>query len=373
MSRDLRYNKLASLLCKYSVKLKKSDNVLLDMYDVPETMVEALLEESAKLGANPFLQLSNARVSRKLALVSSEERIKLAASLDFERIKKMQAYIAIRGANNIFESGDIPHDKVAQLNAANRASIDWRVQKTKWVVLRWPTPSMAQQAGMSTEAFEDFYFDVCTFDYSRFIPGMSALKKLMEKTDKVHIKGEGTDLQFSIKGIPAIPCAGEMNIPDGEVFTAPVKNSVEGFVTYTVPTVYQGTSFDKVRLEFKKGKIVSASASSNVEKLNKILTSDKGAAYIGEFALGVNPLITKPMNDILFDEKIAGSFHFTPGQAYQEADNKNRSKIHWDMVCVQTPEYGGGEIYFDNKLIRKDGLFVPPALKKLNPNELLKK
>lgn len=371
MAKDLRYDKLAKLLCEYSVKVKQGENVLLDMCEVPDEMVEALIEKVSELGGNAFVNLSRPRISRKLNLTTSSQRLKTLAELELERIKKMDCYIAIRGSNNIFENGDVPQDKLSEISAALRAPLNWRVAKTKWVVLRWPNPAMAQQAMMSTEAFEDFYFDVCTFDYSKFGKGMEALKVLMNKTDKVHICGNGTDLTFSIKDIPAIPCAGEMNIPDGEVFTAPVKNSVNGVLYYTAPTVYNGTSFDGVKLEFKDGKIVKADASSNVEKLREILTSDEGASYVGEFALGVNPLVKKPMLDILFDEKIAGSFHFTPGQAYDEADNGNRSKIHWDMVCIQTPEYGGGEIWFDDVLIRKDGEFVLDELKCLNPKNLL--
>jgi aminopeptidase len=248
--------------------------------------------------------------------------------------------------------------------------LDYRVGKTKWVVLRWPTPSMAQQAGLSTEKFEDFYFRVCTLDYARMTPGMEALAGLMKKTDRVHIKGPGTDLKFSIKGIGAKECGGLRNIPDGEVFSCPVRDSVEGVVQYNAPTVYLGTSFDSIRLVFKKGKIVEATA-NNTKRLNEILDSDDGARYIGEFALGFNPHILQPMRDILFDEKIAGSFHFTPGQAYEDCGNGNKSQVHWDMVCIQRPDYGGGEVWFDGKLIRKDGLFVPKPLQKLNPDFLL--
>jgi aminopeptidase len=235
--------------------------------------------------------------------------------------------------------------------------------------LRWPTPAMAQMAGMSTEAFEDLYFKVCTLDYSKMKPDMEALKSLMEKTDQVQITGPGTDLRFSIKGIPAIVCGGQHNIPDGEVFTCPVRDSVEGHVQFNAPTVYQGTAFDSVRLAFKNGKVVEAT-SNNTERLNAILNSDEGARYIGEFALGFNPYIREPMRDILFDEKISGSFHFTPGQAYERADNGNRSQVHWDLVCIQRSDYGGGEIYFDQKLIRKDGLFVSKELQALNPENL---
>ena len=249
---------------------------------------------------------------------------------------------------------------------------DQRVKKTKWVVLRWPNPSMAQLAGMSTEAFEDFYFDVCTLDYRKLIPGMKALKKLMDKTDRVEIKGPGTDLRFSIKGIGSIICGGDRNIPDGEVFSCPIKNSVEGHITFNAPTVYQGTGFDGIRLEFREGKIVEASA-NETDKLNKILDSDPGARYIGEFSLAFNPYILKPMRDILFDEKIAGSFHFTPGQAYEDADNGNRSQVHWDMVNIQRPDYGGGEIYFDGRLVRRDGEFLPKELRSLNRSAFAKR
>jgi len=247
-----------------------------------------------------------------------------------------------------------------------RAVSDWRVKKTKWWVLRWPTASMAQQAGMSTEAFEDFSCQVCLVCYKALVPAATALKKLMDATDRVHITGPGTDLKFSIKDIPAVVCAGTHNIPDGEVFTAPVRDSVEGVISYNAPTIYQGIPFDSIVLTFEKGRIVKAESPGKTKELNKILDSDDGARHVGEFALGYNAAIKHPMRDILFDEKIGGSFHFTPGQAYEEADNGNRSQVHWDMVNIQRKDYGGGEIRFDGKLIRKDGIFLPKALAKLN-------
>ena len=287
------------------------------------------------------------------------------ATHELARMKKMHAYIALRGSNNITELSDVPVDRLKMLGKKMRPVLDQRVQKTKWVVLRWPTPSMAQLAGMSTEAFEDFYFDVCTLDYRKLRPGMKALKSLMERTDRVEIKGPGTDLRFSMKGIPAVVCGGDRNIPDGEVFSCPVRDSVQGHVTFNAPTIYQGTSFDGIRLDFRDGKIVEAT-SNQTAKLNKILDSDAGARYVGEFSLGFNPRVLHPMRDILFDEKIAGSFHFTPGQAYEEADNGNRSQVHWDLVNIQRKDYGGGEIYFDGKLIRRDGEFLPQPLRSLN-------
>jgi aminopeptidase len=243
------------------------------------------------------------------------------------------------------------------------------VLKKKWCGLRAPNESMAQAAGMSTEDFEDFFFNVCTLDYKKMSAAMDPLVALMEKTDKVQIKAPGTDLTFSIKDIPVVKCDGKHNVPDGEVFTAPVRESVNGTITFNTPSNYMGFTYDNIRFTFQDGKIVEALA-NDTERINKLLDSDEGARFIGEFAIAVNPYILTPMQDILFDEKIAGSFHFTPGRAYEVADNGNRSQVHWDLIQIQRPEYGGGEIWFDDVLIRKDGLFVLPELEALNPENL---
>jgi aminopeptidase len=362
---DARFDKLAKLLVEYSIRLKRNETVLIEAFDIPDEMTVALIRAVRKAGGVAFAQTYHARVNRALALEASDRQLNLIASHELARMKKMNAYIAVRGSNNVTELSDVPPETMKLIARKMRPIQDQRVKKTKWVVLRWPTPSMAQLAGMSTEAFEDFFFEVCTLDYRKLLPGMRALHRLMEKTDRVEVKGPGTDLRFSMKGIPAVICGGDRNIPDGEVFSCPVRDSVEGHVTFSAPSIYQGTGFDGIRLEFKNGKIVDAT-SNETKKLNKILDSDPGARYIGEFSLGFNPRILHPMRDILFDEKIAGSFHFTPGQAYEEADNGNRSQVHWDMVSIQRPEYGGGEIYFDGKLIRKNGVFLLKQLRSLN-------
>src|SRR5881398_2082392 len=362
---DIRWDNLAKLLVEYSIRLKRNETVLIEAFDIPDEMTIALIRAAQKLRGIPFVQTQHTRINRALALEASDRQLNLMASHELARMKKMNAYIAMRGSNNITELADVPPDKMQLIGKKMRPVQDQRVKKTKWVVLRWPTPSMAQLAGMSTEAFEDFFFDVCTLDYRKLQPGMKALKRLMERTDRVRIKGPDTDLRFSIKGIPAVICGGDRNIPDGEVFTSPVKDSVEGHVTFNAPSIYQGIAFDGIRLEFKSGKIVDAT-SNETQKLNKILDSDPGARYIGEFSLGFNPRVFQPMRDILFDEKIAGSFHFTPGEAYEEADNGNRSQVHWDMVNIQRPDYGGGEICFDGKLLRKNGKFLPNQLHSLN-------
>lgn len=369
---DPRYIQLAEVLTGFSTTLKKGERVLIDAFDVPDAFTIALVRAARDCGAMPYVNVQRARITRELLQGATAEQYAVTAEVELRRMQQMQAYIAVRGSENIFETSDVPAARVQTVAKMLKPVLDYRVNKTKWVVLRWPSSAMAQQAGMSTTAFEDFYFRVCTFDYKRYGPGMKALADLMRKTDRVHLKGPGTDLKFSIKGIGAVPCGGERNIPDGEVFSCPIKDSVEGVIQYNAPTIYLGTSFDSIRLVFKHGKIVEAT-SNNTKRLNEILDTDDGARYIGEFAIGFNPHILEPMRDILFDEKIAGSFHFTPGQAYEQAGNGNKSAVHWDMVNIQRPEYGGGEIWFDGKLIRKDGLFTLPALKKLNPDQLLKK
>lgn len=369
---DSRLDQLSRVLIRHSTKLKKGEHVLIELFDVPDEMGVSLIRAARAVGGVPFLAIHHARVARELALGATEGALAVTSAVELARMKKMHAYIAVRGSHNITEQSDVPEDRMRLIAGRMRPVMDWRINKTNWVVLRWPTPAMAQQAQMSTEAFEDYFFTVCTLDYARMIPGMKALKALMDRTDRVQIQGPGTDLRFSIKGIGAVSCGGDRNIPDGEVFSCPVRDSVEGCVSFNAPTIYQGTAFDSIRLEFEKGRIVKATG-NNTRKLNEILDSDEGARFIGEFSLGFNPHILHPMRDILFDEKIAGSFHFTPGQAYEIGGNGNKSRIHWDMVNIQRKDYGGGAIWFDGKLIRKDGIFVLPALRKLNPDYLLKR
>lgn len=367
---DSNYPKLADVLTGHSTKLKEGERVLIDAFDIPDAMVVALIRSARKRGAIPFVNIQRAVVSRELVDNVVADQFETKAGWDLAQMEKMDAYIAVRGSDNIYEMSDLDPAKMKQVMRAMKPVLDHRVNKTKWVVLRWPTPSMAQQAMKSTGSFEEFFFRVCTMDYARMTEGMDALVELMNKTDRVELKGPNTDLRFSIKGIGAVASGGGHNIPDGEVFSCPVIDSVEGEITYNAPSIYQGVSFDNVHLKFEKGKIVHAE-SNNTKRLNEILDSDEGARFIGEFAIGFNPHITEPMRDILFDEKMAGSFHFTPGQAYEVADNGNRSQVHWDLVQIQTPQYGGGEIWFDGELVRKDGLFIKPGLDKLNPDYLL--
>jgi aminopeptidase len=366
---DPRYTKLAKLLVNYSTQIKKGDRALLDMIDVPDEFSIELIRAVRAAGGLPFVEARHTRLTREILFKINETQAEQIRDIEMFRMKKMQAYIAIRGSANASENSDVPSDRMQLYSKVIRPVQDYRVNKTRWCVLRWPTPSMAQAASMSTEAFENLYFNVCTMDYAKMARAMVPLERRMKRADKVRLKAPGTDLTFSIKGIGAKMCKGDRNIPDGEVFSCPVKTSVNGTIQFNTPTIYAGTKFENVRLEFKDGKVVSGSA-NNAKRLNEILDTDAGARYVGEFSLGFNPYILSPMCDILFDEKIAGSLHFTPGQAYEECDNGNRSAVHWDMVLIQRKEWGGGEVWFDGELIRKDGVFLPADLKGLNPANL---
>ncbi|MEE6130683.1 aminopeptidase [Priestia aryabhattai] len=369
--KDPRIQTLAHNLINYSVRLQKGEKVLIENFGLQRELVTALVNEAYAAGGYPFVLLKDHTVDRALLQGAQEEQYSMMADFEANVMKQMDAYIGLRSGSNIFEQSDVPGDKmrIHGNTIGKKVHRDIRVPKTKWVVLRYPNDAMAQLAKMSTEAFEDFYFDVCNLDYSKMSKAMDALVDLMNRTDKVRLTGKGTDLTFSIKDIPAVKCAGEMNIPDGEVYTAPVRDSVNGTIAYNTPSPYQGFTFENVTLTFENGKIVDATA-NDTERINEIFNTDEGARFVGEFAIGVNPYIQHPMQDILFDEKIDGSFHFTPGECYEDAYNGNKSNIHWDMVMIQRPEYGGGEIYFDDVLIRKDGLFVLEELKGLNPDNL---
>ena len=366
---DPRIDRLAQVLIHHSCRLQPGQKVLIEAFDLPEpNLVCRLIEEAYRVGATPVVSIKNNAVLRSLYRGATAESMSLAGKFEAAVMTEMSAYIGIRGSANSNEFSDVPGTgmDLYQQHWWQPVHVQIRVPKTRWVVLRYPTPSMAQAASKSCEQFEDFYFDVCTADYAKMAKDLLPLKARMEAADQVHITAPGTDLRFSIKDIPVIPCAGESNIPDGECFTAPVRNSVNGTILFNTSSRYQGTVFDGIRFELKDGKIINATCRNAPERLNQVLDSDEGARYIGEWSFGTNNRILHPMLDTLFDEKIGGSFHFTPGNAYEEADNGNRSRVHWDLVLIQRADYGGGEILFDGELIRKDGFFIPKDLQPLN-------
>jgi aminopeptidase len=370
---DPRIEKLADLLINYSCAVQAGDKVLIEAIDVPHAFTTALVRHTVAVGGVPAVLLKSNLVQRELLLCGSEAQWELSTSVERHQMEQVQCYIGARGSHNVSELSDVPRDRQALYEQSlwRRVHHDVRIKQTRWVVLRWPTPAMAQLAEMSSAGFEEFYFNVCTLDYARMSRAQQPLIELMQRTDRVHLKGPGeTDLTFSIKDIDTVACDGKRNIPDGEVFTAPVRDSINGVIQFNTPSLYRGATHMDIRLVFKDGKVIEAT-SSNTTSLNEVLDSDEGARYVGEFAIGVNPHCTRPMKDILFDEKIAGSIHLTPGSCYDEASNGNHSDIHWDLVLRQSADAGGGEVWFDDQLVRKDGRFVLESLEGLNPEGLI--
>ncbi|WP_141604514.1 aminopeptidase [Terrilactibacillus laevilacticus] len=368
--KDERIITLAKTLIHHSLNLKEKERVLISASLSSKPLIQALIDEAYASGCYPYVDLSDQEITKQLIMGYQEEQLATEEGWRHRIYHDVDAFIKIVANENDAELTDVPAEQMRRVGKALKKSNDYLISNLRWVLLNYPTPSLAQKAGMSTSKFTDYLLEVCNVDYEKMAKAQEPLKELLEKTDRVRIVSPGTDLTFSIKNIPVVPCAGENNIPDGEVFTAPVKDSVNGTITYNTPSPYQGITFNHVSLTFKDGKIIKATADNNNERLQEIFNTDEGARYVGEFAIGINPLIREPMGDILFDEKICGSIHFTPGQAYEDADNANRSSIHWDMVLIQRPEYGGGEIYFDDQLIRKDGQFIFEELKGLNPDQL---
>jgi aminopeptidase len=370
--REPRLARLAEQIVAYSLDLQAGEKLYVEIKGIEALdLGREILRAATLRGAVPFWYYNDEDLSRHFIRHAGQEQFAAWGAFHREIMEKVDAYVAVRGGNNPFDLADVEPQRMKWHDLAywQEVHLGVRLQK-KWCVLRYPNPTMAVLAQRATEPFADFYYQVCTLDYARLSRAMDPLVALLERTDRVEIRGPGTDLRLSVKGLPVVKCDGHRNIPDGEVYVAPVRESVEGVVTYNTAALHRGVVYRNVRLEIERGRIARATCDGDEEKLRAIFDTDEGARYFGEFALGLNPHITAPLQDTLFDEKIAGSFHLTPGNAYARSDNGNKSAIHWDLVCIQTPEWGGGEILLDGRLARRDGRFVLPELEGLNPEAL---
>jgi aminopeptidase len=366
--RDPRLKKLAASLLDNSLQMQAGERLIVESDATARDLVIELVEGAYERGVVPFYELGDARVRRAWYMSAQRDQMDLEIKWAIRKLDDVDASIYIAGGYNASELADVPPGVLEMSRLASEPLMEKYLAK-KWCLVRFPTPSAAQAAGMSSEAFEDFCLDVSTLDYARMDRAMDPLVELMRRTDRVRLVSPGTDLSFSIADIPAIKAAGTNNIPDGEVFTAPVRDSVNGTILFNTPSLEDGTTYERVRLTFQDGRVIDSDG-NEPDKLLKMLDTDEGSRYLGEFALGVNPRIDRPMKDTLYDEKIGGSLHIALGRSYDEADNGNRSSVHWDLVLIQTPAWGGGEVYFDGVLVRKDGRFVLPELEGLNPENL---
>lgn len=374
MSSDPRDERLARTFVRYSLDVQPGERVLLDFRGSSTTgLLREVVSEVTRAGGVPFPLPGDDGITRRFLREASEEQVRSWGGIHDVLMRQMQCYVRVNGTDNPFDNSDVPEQalKWEREHYMRPVHLEYRVKKTKWVVARYPSSSMAQQARMSREAFAELYYDVCNLDWERFSRAMDPLQRLMERTDRVRLTARDTDVTFSIKDIGVVKCDGRMNLPDGEVFTAPVRDSVEGVVTYNAGALYAGTSWDWIRLTFKRGRIAGIEASNDVDKLRNIFATDEGASYIGEFSFGLNPRLRRPIKDTLFDEKIYGSFHTALGQCYENTENGNRSAIHWDLVCIQTAEYGGGNVWMDDRLVRENGHWIHPDLRDVLSPEAL--
>lgn len=371
-----RYGELADRLVSYSTNVKKGDLVILETFDIPNPMIASLVNKVHDAGGHPVPWIKSWEVLRAVLNGSSAQEIDLISDAELMQMKKADVYIGLRASmgSKELEGVSTPGQRLFQKNWLGKVHYQERVQNTRWCSMKWPTEQAAAAAGMSYKEFEKYYLDVCLdVDYPKMAQAMIPLVRALETTDKVRIIGKDTDVSFSKKGIPSVGCAGTINIPDGEIYTAPIKESVEGVINYNVASTEGGEYFEGLGFKLKAGKIVDAWCDiGNPDVLKSVLSIDEGASFIGEFAFGVNPLVKKPVNDRMFDEKMEGSIHLTPGNSYKNAFNGNKSSLHWDLILSQSAHNGGGEIYFDDMLVRKDGLFVLPGLVVLNPDNLIR-
>lgn len=359
--------RLAETLLTHSTDLKEGERILIQSIGFNSVgLVRALVESARARNAHPFVQIEDPEINR--LLLESGDDIFWSIQADTDQlplIRQMDAFIGIRGAENIYENAAVKPDRNRAYSEKFLTPVHFkeRVENTKWCVLRYPSAAFAMNAKMPTERFRKFYFDACLFNYSKLFEAMKPLEERLRNTDEIRLKGEGTDIRFSVKGQNWIPCYGQRNIPDGELFSSPILDSVDGEITYAA-SVYQGKPFEYVRLVVKNGVVTDFDSSDNTA-LEGILDTDAGAKQFGEFSFGLNPVIEKPMYDILFDEKIYGSNHLTLGNDYEIAPNGNESNIHWDLVCI------GADVWLDGKMIRKGRQFITDDLTGLNPESLL--
>ncbi len=364
---DNKIEKLSDTVVSYSLKVKENDRVLITSYsNHTKPLIFSLIDKIISVKGIPVVRILDSDVEVYLLKRTLNNKLELIEKQAMFDVDNFDCFINIRYVNNDYEESNVDDEIMKLVKNAKKDANFIRVNERRWVLLNYPSALDAYKAKMSNREFFDYAMNAMTLDYKKMSIDVLPLKALMEKTKMVRIVAPDTDITFSIEGMPAIPCFGECNIPDGEIYTAPILDSVNGKITYNTKSPYNGKIFNHVSLEFKNGKIISCTCDEDNNELEKIFNTDEGARYVGEFSFGLNPLIKNPMGDILYDEKIIGSIHFTPGAAYMDAFNGNKSNIHWDLVLIQREEYGGGEIYFDHVLIRKDGKFVLNELLPLN-------
>lgn len=368
------YPRLAQLLTHHASELVAGDTVIVEAIDFDDDFLAYLVDYLLLHKIRPIVNIKKQSVMTALAARSSVEDFQRMAEAELSQMKQAKAFIGLRHV----------HDEAAmtKVSASQRALLlkhflqpvhyEYRNRNLRWLYLRWPSVLMARHAEMGLADFTDYYFESMLIDYDKMGRAMDHLADFLSNTEQIRITHpNGTDLSFQIKDMPSYSSIGKHNLPDGELFLAPLRESMEGDIHFNIDSVYYGHLFQEVKLSFKAGQVISATSKDNTPALNDILDTDEGARYCGEFAFGLHPGISNPIRDILFDEKMHGSIHLALGNAYPVSDNGNRSAIHWDLILNQCKNYGGGEVWADGVLMRKNGIFVAESLLALNQENIL--
>ncbi len=367
---DPRIEKAAKTILHHSVRAQTGDKVLIHAVDRGDALVEALVKEAYDSKLVPFVELERTDVRRAILEGATGEQLAMMAKPSADLMTQMDCYVNIDAEENSSEFSNVSQDQMSLYTQYYRSQINAARKNLRWVSLTYPTVGMAQNADMSLSEFSDYYFQLMGMDYDKLEAAMLPMAERMRAADQVRIVAPGTDLTVSLKGFTALIAAGEHNLPDGEIASTPVRDSMNGTISFNIPSMHNGFLFKDIKLTFKDGKVVEAEA-NDTERFLKEISLDEGCRYIGEFSMGTNPYVNNPVHDTLFDEKMWGSMHMALGACYNfpGRDNNNRSCIHWDLILNHRPEYGGGEVWLDGELVRKDGLYVPKELQCLNPDQ----
>jgi len=353
---DERWERLAEILVRYSTRVQPGERVLINMMETEtEPLVEAVYREAVRAGGLPEVYYSSDFLKRALMTDGTDEQVDWVPELESQGMTWADCYIGLRGARNPHEFGDIATGRLAAHRAAMGTVSRLRNEHTRWVLVKVPNEHFAQQAGMSLEETMRFFFDASLRDWEEERRRYRELAAVFESAEQVHIVGTDTNLTFSTSGRRYLAGDGEFNMPDGEIFTAPVDDSANGEVWFEVPAVYANRKIPGIRLRFEAGRVVEASADENAEFLEQILAMDEGARRLGEFGVGLNWGIERWTYEVLFDEKIGGTIHLALGRSYTDTGGVNESAIHWDLVCDLRD---GGRLTADGKLIVADGRLV---------------
>lgn len=353
---DPRWDQLADILINYSTRTRRGEKVFITMMEV-ETfpLVEMVYSHAVRVGAFPQVEFVSAFLDRELMRHGTIEQVGWVPEIEAYGMEWADVYVGLRGFRNPYEFSGISPDRIAAYKKALGKTSAMRTDLTRWVLVRVPGESFAQQAQIDLDSMMNFFFKATLRDWAAEARRYKEICEVFQAADQVRITGRDTDISFSTKGRDYAIGDGTINMPDGEIFTAPVDDSAEGQIYFDMPGMYAGQMIKGIRLELSGGVVVKATAEENESLLHRILETDEGARRLGEFGVGTNFGIDRFCYDFLYDEKIGGTIHLALGRAYAENKGVNRSALHWDIVKDLRQQ---GVIYLDGRKVFEDGKFL---------------